>query len=321
MRNVKFWHLLAVSILLASIGNCSIRKLAIGEMTDMIKDGRVAFESETDMYLAESALASNLKLLEAVQKSDPENEELNMFLAEGYNSYTLAFVEDRFEELQYEDSETAEMHRQRAIRLYLRARSYAALVLAEKLEADPLTISEADFKQKLQKIEKEDVGTLFWFALSWGASVNLRRDDMEALSELGKVEMAMQRVKELDPDYFFGGVHLFEGVYYGARSPMMGGDHSRSKLAFLQAAKSSGDKLLMVPVMHATTLCLQTQDRACFSAKLNEVLARDAAAIPEVALANTLAQKKAKRWLAKIDDLFLPEESSIEPEGENGDSQ
>lgn len=313
---------LLIILFLPVFAHCSIRKMAIGQMTDLIKDGRIAFESEVDLEIAETALASNLKLLEAVQVSAKDNHELNLFLAEGYNNYTLAFVEDKYEALRDSDSTESERQRKRAINFYMRARSYALLVLKDKLDKDLSAINENEFQKAISKLKKEDVPALFWFSLSWGAALNLSRDDTEALSLLGKVERGMARVKELDPNFFYGGVYLFEGVYYGARSPMLGGDHSRSKKAFQKAHEISQGKLLMVPVMEATTLCLQIQDRGCFEEKLKMVINKNVKEFPKVALANAVAQKKAKRWLSKVNDFFLPlDESQAIESLDESDSQ
>jgi predicted anti-sigma-YlaC factor YlaD len=50
---------------------------------------------------------------------------------------------------------------------------------------------------------------------------------------------------------------------------------------------------------------VQAQDRAGFTATLEEVLAADLEAAPRFRLANTLAQRRARLLLDHVDDLFL----------------
>jgi len=40
---------------------------------------------------------------------------------------------------------------------------------------------------------------------------------MEAMSELPRVEWMMKRALELDEGFYYGGPHLFMGIWYGSR--------------------------------------------------------------------------------------------------------
>jgi predicted anti-sigma-YlaC factor YlaD len=55
----------------------------------------------------------------------------------------------------------------------------------------------------------------------------------------------------------------------------------------------------------AEGLLVQTQDRAGFTATLEQVLKADVDAAPRFRLANTLAQRRARLLLDHADDLFL----------------
>jgi predicted anti-sigma-YlaC factor YlaD len=55
----------------------------------------------------------------------------------------------------------------------------------------------------------------------------------------------------------------------------------------------------------AEGLLVQTQDRAGFTAALEEVLRADVDAAPRFRLVNTLAQRRARLLLDHADDLFL----------------
>jgi hypothetical protein len=63
-----------------------IQTIAVRTMGGILDNGFQAFNEESDLQLAHEALASNLKLIEALIKCDPENEQFLMFAAQGYNA-------------------------------------------------------------------------------------------------------------------------------------------------------------------------------------------------------------------------------------------
>ena len=236
--------------------NCSMTKFGIRRIVPIMNESRVTFETETDLEIAETSLASNLKLLEALSIHDPENEELNLFLAEGFATFSLGFIEDKMEEYENKDDEKADYHRKRAINIYNRAKMYASRVVLELMDLENISqienMKEDEFKSRLDKLDAEDsVKPVFWFAFASGASINLNRDNMDAVGQLAKVEIMMAKVKEWDSNYYFGGPYLFEGIYYGARSKDMGGKPERAKKAFDAAAAVTKKKLLLVPYFYA----------------------------------------------------------------------
>ncbi|HRP70983.1 MAG TPA: TRAP transporter TatT component family protein, partial [Turneriella sp.] len=129
--------LITVALFLSA---CSIKKMVVRQATDFFGESRKVFEQETDLELAETSIGSNLKLLEAMQVHDPENESLNLLIAEIYSVYTLSFVEDKVDaaEALHNDKEAAR-ERVRAKMFYLRARDAAGRVLLPKLEIDNLS--------------------------------------------------------------------------------------------------------------------------------------------------------------------------------------
>lgn len=287
--------------------SCSLKKMAVRQATGFFAESRKVFEQETDLELAETSIASNLKLLEAMQVHDPENRDLNLMIAEIYSAYTLSFAEDKMEQAEA-DKKPAEVKRQqaRAKMLYLRARDYAGKVLLPKLELENLAaISEKQLQEKLAKLDKDDIAPVFWYAFAWGSAINVDREDTEALSELPKIEVMMAQVKAWDEAYYFAGAWLFEGVYFGARAEMMGGNLTRSKESFEKNLKLTEGKLLITQYFYARTYCIFAQDKACFDKNLKIVLDAPADIHPGQKLANALAKKKAERLLRRKADFFV----------------
>lgn len=287
---------------------CSPTKFVIRQSSDVFEESKIVFTRESDLRLAEQSLSGNLKLLEVLQHQDPENEMINLFLAEAYASYALGFAEDRYEELEFAEPELRDVERQRTVFFYLRARGFALQALQNYMEIENLEeLSVSDFDAKLSLLSADAVPAVFWTAFSWGSAINQNRDDISALAQLGKIEVMMNFVKKHDPEFFFGGVYLFEGVFYGSRSSMLGGDLQRSQQGFSKALSISKGRLLIVPYLKAYSYCIFSQDRECFRENLSAVIDAPADIFPEQNLANAVAKKKARRLLSREEEYFLPD--------------
>ena len=53
-----------------------MKKLAVDHMADLMKDGFPAYMKETDPELVRDAMPANLKLIEALLETDPDNQTL-----------------------------------------------------------------------------------------------------------------------------------------------------------------------------------------------------------------------------------------------------
>jgi len=85
---------------------------------------------------------------------------------------------------------------------------------------------------------------------------------------------------------------------------VLGGDAARARRHFDRALTLTRRRFLLVQVTKAQTLAVQLQDRALFDKLLGEVLAAKLSIYPEQRLANVVAKRKARRLLARADELF-----------------
>jgi len=108
----------------------------------------------------------------------------------------------------------------------------------------------------------------------------------------------------LQPDYYYGGVHLYYGVYYGSRAPMMGGDFAKSEQNFSAANAVTGDRLLIVDVLRAEYLERQRLDQELFHRLLSRVVTDPVGSFPEMALVNQIARARAHYLLNKESEWF-----------------
>ncbi len=132
----------------------------------------------------------------------------------------------------------------------------------------------------------------------------LSLDQPEALADVSKVEALMQRTLDLDETYHYAGPHLLLGIFYGSRTPLLGGNPDKARQHFEKNMELTEGKYLLTPLLYARTVAVQTQDRALFDRLLTRVKETPAAGLPEQRLANEVAKRKAKHLAEKADELF-----------------
>ena len=289
--NRGFIRLLCALLVLPWLGACSTGQL-VARSSVSIMDGSVdAMNRETDLDLARTAIPANLKLMEGLINEDPDNAELLTYAAQGFYGYAFGFVEL---------DQPA-----RAAALYARGYAYgkrALQALGLQLDLDHAGVDELE--QALQGLGDKAVPALFWTASCWAKQIDLQRDDPARIAQLASSERLMRRVLQLQPDFYHGGVYLYFGVYYGGRSPLLGGDPQRAARYFEQARAVTGGRLLMVDVLQAEYLERQRLDRERFHRLLSRVVATPVGVFPQMALANQVARVRAERLLQHETEWF-----------------
>jgi len=268
-----------------------IQTMAIRTMGGIMDYGLESFNEEGDLKLAEGALGSNLKLVEALIKGDPENTKLLLMAAQGFNAYALAFAEDDSIE--------------RARVFYLRGRDYALRVLMQNPKIkESLGKDVPAFQAALQTLSKDDVPALFWTAFGWGSYINISRSDLGAIADLPKVLAMMEFVRQKDPTYYHGGPYLILGSIEGSMPQALGGKPEKAKEYFERALEVNGGKFLLTYVYYAKTYAVQMQDQALFESLLKKVDDAPDDILPEARLSNAIAKRKAKLLREHMNDIF-----------------
>jgi hypothetical protein len=165
----------------------------------------------------------------------------------------------------------------------------------------------ADFNRALQDQGRGEVAPLFWGAYGWALWIADQGGAPTALADLPRVEQLMHRVIELDETYYLGGAHLFQGIYYGSRPAMFGGKPKLARHHFERALAVSNRNFLQVQVAFAENYARPQQERELYRQLLEEVLTSEPARVPELTLSNLVAQRRASRLLAEIDEYFHDE--------------
>lgn len=274
-----------------SLCGCSMAQLTVRVSAPLMDASLTAMNRETDLDLAKAAIPANLKMLDGLIEADPGNPRLHIYAAQGLYSYAYGFVED-------DDTH-------RASALYRRCLDNAQRALQlYGLKLDILRVRRDALEQAVAKLDKDAVPALFWGASCLAKWIYMNRDDPEIIALLGQASVLMNRVLQLDENYYFGGAHIYFGVYYSSLAPMFGGDYERARKHFDAARRVTAGKLLIVDVLYAEYLARQTLDQPLFHDTLSAVLAAPPDLYPDMALANRIAQQKAQRLLNKEKEWF-----------------
>lgn len=308
---MKYWSgALLAGLVLFALSGCSVAKMAADSTVTVMIAGKPAVDRESDIALARGSAEGNLMMMEGLREATPENKELWLLMAEAYGGYTFGFVEDDLEAIE-EDTDEWEYTANRAYELYRRGRDAAHRRLSlEHGDALPDLISGPDGTVDAAlsgTLGVDDVPALFWLAQCWSSMINLRQEDPAEIMSLGRVEGIMERVLALDETYLDAGPHLFMGVLKSAAPPELSDETEVAESHFDRAEELTAGKNLMIRVFRARYLHVARRDRGAFVETLEAVLESDARNSRSHVLVNTLAQRRARRYLSQVDSLFPPE--------------
>jgi predicted anti-sigma-YlaC factor YlaD len=281
--------------------------LAARMAANALTSGGDTYATDDDPELVREAVPFGLKTMESVLASDPRNERLLLALCSGFTQYAYAFVAAQADAADL-DGRLAEarQERARARRLFLRARGYGLRALDEQRDGMGSALQGLrDLPGVLAKARKDDVPALYWTATAWTLAIVSAKADLGLVAELPAPVAMMERALALDEAWDEGSIHEFFVAYDATRTEREGGGAARVKAHYDRALALSMNQKLGPRVSLAEGLMVQTQDRAGFTALLDEVVKADVDAAPRFRLANTLAQRRARLLLDHADDLFL----------------
>ncbi|MDH5710069.1 MAG: TRAP transporter TatT component family protein [Gammaproteobacteria bacterium] len=273
------------------LGGCSaMDKFLVRASTPLIEGGIHSLNQETDLQLAEDSIPTNLNVLQGMINIDPENASLRVYAAQAFYGLGYGFNEDN--------------RPRRAINFYQRGLQHGLKALEINGYTNLRYGSMEELEATLQKADEDDVGALFWTASNWAKWIDQNRDTPESLIELPKPTALMQRVLDLDETFYYGGAHIYFGVFYGSRPPMFGGDFKKSEHHFNRAREITRNELLVVDLLQAQYLSRQKMDREDFHNRLSKIIEAPEDLNPDIALLNQIAKRKAKMLLNEEEKWF-----------------
>jgi hypothetical protein len=166
----------------ALLSGCSVRSLAVNKIGDALAETGSNFASDEDPELVGDAIPFGLKTMEGLLESAPKHKGLLLGASSGFVQYAYGWVQMEGDMVEARDLARATELRERARRLFLRARDYGL----RGLEVDFPGLRDAlgrDPKAALAKTKKEHVPLLYWTAMAWGGAMALKVNDTEVSAD------------------------------------------------------------------------------------------------------------------------------------------
>jgi hypothetical protein len=291
MRFMRAGRWVFLCVLLFSQSSCLPgKKMTVGAAASLLEEVAKSSSKQTDLRLIRQGMPAYLMLMDGMIEAWPDNERLLISAAQGYSSYASALIDER--------------DRAYVRLLYEKGKEYALRALEKRGFSKPAERPLDGFKEGLKELGKEDVPYLFWAATCWANWISLNVDSMEALAELPRVQLMMERALELNEGFYYGGPHLFMGIWYASRPKGYGGDLEKAREHFLKALDLGQGKFLMTFVYYADYYARRAQDKSLYVSTLKKVLETPADISPELTLLNTVAKTRAKELLDRVNEYF-----------------
>jgi len=270
-----------------SVSSCS--HIISNAKKDFAQDLSSTILEFDDPETIKRGLPAYLILMSSMIKGDSENADLLESGAQLYGAYASNFT----------DSEASKKA------LANRAFSYAkqAICLRDETFCDVTNITYFEYEKRLSTVDKEQAASLFVFASSWAGYIEANSSDWNAIADLPKVKVSIQRVLEVDELVSNGNAHVYMAVLETLLPPALGGKPEIAKKHFERAIEISHGENLMAKVLYAERYARMLFDRELHDKLLQEVI--DAGIkVSNQTLINTIAKQKAVELLLDGDDYF-----------------
>ncbi len=296
-------NVMKASLVLFAVSGCSIQHVIVNQVGNAVAQGGGVYASDDDLELIQEATPFSLKFVEGLLAESPQHEGLLLAASRGFTQYAFAFVESPALITEEHDVAAAYAARERARKLYLRARNYGLR---------GLEVSYPGFEEQLKKnaiaeikqLQSKDVPLLYWTTASWAAAISLSKDNPGALAEFPLVFRLATRLLDLDESYGDGSIHvLYISLVMNQSLPT----HDRIRLAnehFNRAVTLSSGHQVSPFVTYAEAVSIPTGNREEFNRMIDQVFKVDLDAAPAYRLANELFRRRAL-WLREHSDEFF----------------
>lgn len=249
-------------IILILISSCSsVQKWAVRRSSPVFHKAGEQLTKEDSWEFFRNSAPGNLKFLELVYLTDPNNMDLLPTVIKAHVGYAYAVPETlAFEDELKGSPET--FYKTEAIHHYTRALDYGVhyLSLRDISRQDLLTLPEEKLREKMDKeISRNDLVALVYTAQAWGSLINLQKDDVALISQIPRVKILFDHVCKENPDLENGICDIFMAQYEASRPRMLGGNPEKAKELYGRAMKKYPFHLL-VPVNMIQYIYLPAMD-------------------------------------------------------------
>jgi tetratricopeptide (TPR) repeat protein len=158
-----------------------------------------------------------------------------------------------------------------------------------------------DEARALAALDISWINSIYWTGVNYDRWIN-GQGRWVRYGNKQRVEAYMARVKELDPNFFYGAVPRYFGVLpTQGRAPFVDIDNAKREFdrAMELAPNFFGNQRI-----YAETYAVKKKDRELFRKLLEQVISGNPNALPDVAPENKYEQAVAKGMLNRVDDYF-----------------
>jgi hypothetical protein len=309
---------------------CDTGQFAASSTVGVMRRAAPSASRYRDPDLAEAAIPASMGQMEGLLELIPGDMVLRSLMGRSYVSFGYAFMEEHMEVAEQSGTEEEIEHwRNRATLAYIRAREVTIGGLDQRYPQDGGLVATQHtgleaFQAHLNLYTnvETDVPLLMFATYAWARYIGLHRDDMNAIADLPYVTAMADRVLALDPEYLDHAPLALHAGLIGSAPQALGGRPQDARIELERVIELSHRQNLLYLMTEAQIVAIALQDRALYRSLLEEIIAFDVDSVPDQRLANTVAQRRARRWLGRIDELFEPEGtdmSSGDPESAGGE--
>jgi hypothetical protein len=256
--------------------------LTAPELNQLQQSALAAWEARVERPRLEEALLK----FEQLHKAQPDNLTTLIYLTRGH--YLLA------------DAHITEMELKKET--YERAASFGEKAMATNKGFREKVAAGKSVEEGLSSLTAKEVPAIYWTAAAlgkWAKASGIAA----ALKYKTRIKAMIERVGQLDANYFYGAVPRYWGGFYAVAPGFAGGDLKKSHENF-QKSLSIAPGYLGTKVLMAEVYWTKKGNKQEFKKILSDVLNTPANIIPELTPENTLEKAKAKNLLNQMNDLF-----------------
>lgn len=277
-----------------SLSACSVRQQLVRQVADEWTQSSV---EEEDIGLAREASAFYLKVSESLLRAAPGHVALAEAVTSGLTQYAYAFLVNEADRIESTQLQQAQSLRERAARMYARARQQGWATLLLHHPDWPHQLNALGDRASL-KIRPEEVGLVYWTAAAWGGQISMSKDSPDVVADLPMVVALATQAWQVQPNHGDGALASLMGTLEMARP---GGSSARA-LAYWDQSIAISKGLNPGPyVAKAESWAIAQQDRPAFEALLNKAIE---VSQTQRSLANQIMRTRAQWLLSQSDDIF-----------------
>lgn len=306
------------TVCLLSLLSCSINTLAVRTLGDALStqssgsgSGNI-FTSDNDPELIEASLPVLIKATEALLDADKENHKLRVTLASMYLLFANTFIDGPLLYTYTDDFSLSQSAKRRAYAYYIKAKVVLKPYFLNKSPTFFTDLGKSDAASNLAflKLNKNDVGALYYYAAACTLAFSQDPLNSENALEITSAFRMMQEAEKLDYRFMGGMILEYFISYYGSMPEEMNGSLEEAKKYFtkleaLNGAKSPGARLSYALIFLKNDIALSEGEKEkLIKNELEHIIDFDIEKDPGSRLFSVMAQRKALYLLDNYSDFF-----------------